>query len=104
MLTFYYYNLRYYLTAKFVSKLIWVINNFLTMECYRKLCNKLYWKKLTPGTLSYKTRLWVIVLSALSAIWLAFFFDPTDPANLNSPSRFISLSKKLYRFLTFHIR
>jgi hypothetical protein len=82
----YYLYVRYYLHSKLFSKIIWVLNNFLTMECYRKLCNRLYWKKIRPGTVSYKTRCWLIFLSVISAVWMAFFYDPTDPANLNSPS------------------
>ncbi|MCX7877278.1 MAG: hypothetical protein N2510_01405 [Ignavibacteria bacterium] len=72
------------LETEIVSKLIWVLNNFLTMEFYRKLCNKLYWKKLKPNTASYNTRFWMILFSALSAIWLAFYFNPSDPANTRS--------------------
>ena len=82
----YYLYVRYYLHSKLFSKIIWVLNNFLTMECYRKLCNRLYWKKIQPGSVSYKTRCWLIFLSVISAVWMAFFYDPTDPANLNSPS------------------
>ncbi|MGH2575834.1 MAG: hypothetical protein ACRDFC_09070 [Ignavibacteria bacterium] len=97
MFNIYYLNIKYYLHSKLFSKFIWVINNFLTMECYRKLCNKLYWKKLQPGTIPYTTRCWLIFLSVISVIWLAFFFNPVDPANSNSPSRFISLLSKFFR-------
>jgi hypothetical protein len=69
------------------------------MECYRKLCNKLYWKKLQPGTLPYTTRCWLIVISALSAVWLAFFFDPVDPTNSKSPSNLIIQFSKYFRKL-----
>jgi hypothetical protein len=88
--------LKYYLHGKLFSKIIWVLNNFLTMECYRKLCNRLYWKKIQPGTASYKTRCWLIFLSVISAVWMAFFYNPTDPANLNSPSRLLSLFSKIF--------
>jgi hypothetical protein len=73
------------------------------MECYRKICNKLYWKKLTPGTASYKTRLWIIIISAISAVWLAFFFDPTDPTSSISFSLMIALLAKSFRKLDFSI-
>ncbi len=85
--------------TKFISKIIWVLNNFLRMECYRKLCNKLYWKKLQPGTLPYTTRCWIIVISALSAVWLAFFFDPVDPTNSKSPSNLITQFSRYFRKL-----
>jgi hypothetical protein len=67
------------------------------MECYRKLCNKLYWKKLKPGTVRYATRLWIIILSALSVILLAFFFDPMDPTYSDSLSEKISRLAKFFR-------
>lgn len=81
---------------KYFSKILWVLNNFLTMECYRKLCNRLYWKKLEPGTLPYTTRCWLIIFSAFSVIWLAFFFDPMDPTNSKSPSRLIQTVSKIF--------
>ncbi|RPI17334.1 MAG: hypothetical protein EHM58_09710 [Ignavibacteriae bacterium] len=84
-------------SLKFVAKFIWVLHNFLRMECYRKLCNKLYWKKLEPGTLPYTTRFWVIGISVLSAVWLAFFFDPIDPANSNSTSAIMNRISKIFR-------
>ncbi len=84
------------LNAKYFRKTLWVLNNFLTMECYRKLCNRLYWKKLEPGTLPYTTRCWLIVISAFSMIWLAFFFDPMDPTNSKSPSRLILIISKIF--------
>jgi hypothetical protein len=67
------------------------------MECYRKLCNTLYWKKLQPGTLPYTTRLWIIIITAISAVWMAFFFDPIDPANSNSTS---AIMNRLSKFFT----
>lgn len=98
-----YINIKLFMHKKFISKIIWVLNNFLTMECYRKICNKLYWKKLTPGTASYKTRLWIIIISAISAVWLAFFFDPTDPTSSISFSLMIALLAKSFRKLDFSI-
>jgi hypothetical protein len=71
--------IKLFLRKKFVSKLIWVMNNFLTMECYRELCNRFYWKKLNPNTVSYRTRFWMIMLSVFSAMLLAFYYDPSDP-------------------------
>lgn len=82
--------------GKYFRKTLWVLSNFLTMECYRKLCNRLYWKKFEPGTLPYTTRCWLIVLSAFSIIWLAFFFDPMDPTNSRSPSRLIQLVSRVF--------
>lgn len=76
--------------SEFITKVIWVLSNFLTMEFYRKICNNLYWKRLTPHTASYNTRFWMIIFTALSMIWLAFYYNPTDPANTKS-SGFIIL-------------
>ncbi len=92
----YYLYFRYCFHRKLFSKTIWVIEHFLTMECYRKLCNRLYWRKIQPGTASYKTRCWIIFLSVLSSVWLAFFYDPIDPANLSSPSRILNLFSKIF--------
>ncbi len=88
--------IRSMLVGKYFHKTVWVLNHFLTMECYRKLCNRLYWKKLERGTLPYTTRCWLIVLSAFSAIWLAFFFDPMDPTNSKSPSRLVQLVSRIF--------
>lgn len=87
--------LKYFSHLKPVEKTIWVMNHFLTMECYRKLCNNLYWKKLQPGTIPYTTRLWMIILTVFTSVWLAFFFDPIDPANSRSYDRFVVSIKKL---------
>jgi hypothetical protein len=82
-----------------ISNLVWVLNNFLTMECYRKLCNKLYWDRSKPGSASSVTRFWLILLSAISIIWFAFFYDPTDPTNSNSPSKLVKLISKYFKRL-----
>lgn len=97
MYNIYFTYFKHCLLGKLLRKTVWVLNNFLTMACYRKLCNRLYWKKIQPGTTSYTTRCWFIFLSVISAVWLAFFYDPTDPANLNSPSRLLSLFSKIFR-------
>ena len=94
-----YFDIKLFLNTRFMHSLVWVINNFLRMECYRKLCNKLYWKKLEPGTISYRTRLWMIVLTSLSAIWVAFYFNPTDPTNSNSSSGVIKMLTSLFKKL-----
>lgn len=82
--------IKLFFKSEFITKVIWVLSNFLTMEFYRKLCNNLYWKRLTPHTASYNTRFWMIIFTALSMIWLAFYYNPTDPSNANS-SGFIIL-------------
>jgi len=90
-----YFKIKSYLLKElfkeFWEKFIWVVNNFLRIECYRKLCNNLYWKQLKPGTVSSKTRFWMIVATAVSAIWLSFYFDPTDPTSMNSTAKIIRL-------------
>lgn len=85
------------LKSEFLAKIIWVLSNFLTMEFYRKLCNNLYWKKLTPHTASYNTRFWMIIFTALSAIWLAFFYNPNDPSNSNSSGFIILLFALIFK-------
>jgi hypothetical protein len=93
-----------FLKTKFISNIVWILNNFLTMEFYRKICNNLYWKKLTPHTASYNTRFWMIVLTAMSAIWLAFYYNPNDPANSNSSGFIIVLFAVLFKksAVSFH--
>lgn len=86
--------------------MIWASNHFLTMKFYRKLCNRLYWKKLEPGSIPYTTRCWLIFISAVSVIWIAFFFDPMDPNYSKSPSNIISnISKyvKKVEYIVFDI-
>lgn len=98
-----YFTIKLFLSKRVIANMIWVMNNFLTMECYRKLCNELYWKKLKPGSASYKTRFWLILFGALSAVWLAFFFDPTDPTSSLSFSLIIGLLARTFRKLDFSI-
>jgi len=97
--------IRYYISlfveSPVIRKTTWVLNHFLTMQCYRKLCNRLYWKRFKPGTLPYTTRCWIIIISAISLIWFAFFFDPMDPTNSKSPSRLIQLISKVFRMIGF---
>ncbi len=90
--------------SEFIAKLIWVLNNFLTMEFYRKLCNNLYWKRLAPHTAGYNTRFWMIIFTALSMIWLAFYYNPGDPANSNSSGFIILLFALIYKRsgISFH--
>ena len=78
------------LNSVVICKVIWVLNNFLTMEFYRKLCNRLYWKKLKPHTASYNSRFWMIIITSLTAIWLSFYYNPSDPANTRSSSFIIN--------------
>jgi len=75
----YYNQIKLYLKLELFAKVIWALNNFLTMEFYRKLCNNFYWKELTPNSISYRTRFWMIVLSAITVLLLAFYYDPSDP-------------------------
>ena len=90
-----YFKIKSYLLKELWEKFIWVVNNFLRIECYRKLCNNLYWKQLKPGTISYKTRFWMIVVTAVTSIWLAFYFDPTDPTSMNSTAKIIHLLESI---------
>ena len=100
-----YITVKLFLKSQFIAKFIWVLNNFLTMEFYRKLCNNLYWKRLTPHTASYNTRFWMIIITALSVIWLAFFYNPNDPANSRSSGFIILLFTLVYKKskVSFHL-
>lgn len=103
---FIYNYIRVFILKKSFDKIIWASNHFLTMEFYRKLCNRLYWKKLKPGSVPYTTRCWLIFISAISVIWIAFFFDPMDPNYSKSPSNIISnISKfvKKFEYIVFDI-
>src|SRR3990172_4207371 len=80
-MSFFLIQIKLFMRNKFVSKIIWVLNNFLRMECYRKLCNKFYWKKLDPNTVSYRTRFWMILISVFTATLLAFYYNPSDPTH-----------------------
>lgn len=93
------YYKNYYL-RKIFTDIVWILNNFLTMECYRKLCYNLYWEKTKPGSVGSITRFWLILLSALSIIWFAFFYDPTDPTNSGSPSKLIQIISKHFKILS----
>jgi hypothetical protein len=46
----------------------------------------------------------MIVLTALSAIWLAFYYNPNDPTNSNSSGFIIALFAMLYKksAVSFH--
>ena len=78
---------------KYFRKTTWVLQNFLTMECYRKLCYKCYWKKVQPHTLSYKRRTFLIIFSIMFAIFTSFFYSPNDPANSRSSAYLVRLVK-----------
>ena len=78
---------------KYFRKTSWVFQNFLTMECYRKLCYKCYWKKVQPHTLSYKRRTFLIIFSIMFAIFTSFFYSPNDPANSRSSAYLVKLVK-----------
>ena len=78
---------------KYFRKTTWVLQNFLTMECYRKLCYKCYWKKVQPHTLSYKRRILLILFSIMFAACTLFFYSPNDPANSRSSAFLVRLVK-----------
>jgi hypothetical protein len=68
------------------------------MEFYRKTCNNLYWKKTHSAALpSYNTRFWMIIFTAMSAIWLAFYYNPNDPTNSNSSGFIILLFALIFK-------
>ena len=94
---------NYFLSNKYYKKVSWVMQNFLTMECYRKLCNKCYWKKIQPHTSSYTRRSFLIFFSIVLSVFFSFFYSPNDPANTKSSSCLIRLMSYI-RILKVQVR
>lgn len=85
---------------KFLRKASWCFQNFLTMEFYRKICNKCYWSNVYRSESSIVKQSLIISISFLSLLFMSFFYIPTDPTNSNKTSYFI-LAKNFK--LTFKI-
>ena len=62
------------------------MQNFLTMEFYRKICNKCYWSNIYNKKHSIVKQLFLLLVSFISVLFFSFFYMPTDPANLNKSS------------------
>jgi hypothetical protein len=94
---------NHFLSNKYYKKVSWVLQNFLTMECYRKLCNKCYWKNIQPHSSNYTRRSFLIFLSIVLSVFFSFFYSPNDPANTNSSSYLIRLISYIC-ILKVHVR
>ncbi|MBK9226569.1 MAG: hypothetical protein IPL67_05835 [Ignavibacteria bacterium] len=66
---------------KFMTKISWGLQNVLTMECCRKICYKCYWNNVYNKKHSVLKNSVLILISVLPALFMSFFYLPTDPAN-----------------------
>jgi hypothetical protein len=73
--------IKFYSERKFISKWVWCLNNFLTMQFYRKLCNKCYWENISSGHSSKIRKYFLLAVSVIPLFFISFFYMPTDPAN-----------------------
>ncbi len=80
----------------FMLKVSWCCQHFLTMEFYRKICNKCYWSNVYSSKHSIVKNILIIGLSFLTAMFFSFFYLPTDPANSNRNSYY----RKVINFLS----
>ncbi|MFZ1323437.1 MAG: hypothetical protein WAT71_17945 [Ignavibacteria bacterium] len=90
------YLLKKFLKISFVAKTIWCIQNFLTMEFYRKICNNCYWSSVYSDKHNVFKQSLLLVLSIIPILFFSFFYSPTDPANLKRSSFFIKLANLFY--------
>lgn len=80
---------------KLLKKFIWCLQNFLTMEFYRKICNKCYWSNIYNSHHSYIKRSIILLISFISVLFFSFFYMPTDPANSNKVSYYLRIKNYL---------
>lgn len=83
---------------KFMTKISWGFQNFLTMEFYRKICYKCYWNNVYNKKHSVLKNSVFILISVLPALFMSFFYLPTDPANSSRASSELR-SLKLLSFI-----
>jgi len=74
---------------EFIEKTSWCLQHFLTMEFYRKICNKCYWSSIYNSERSFFKKALILSISFLSLMFFSFFYLPTDPANTNKSSYFL---------------
>jgi len=74
---------------EFMKKTSWCLQHFLTMEFYRKICNKCYWSNIYNSKHSVFKKTLILTISFLSLMFFSFFYLPTDPANTNKSSYFL---------------
>ncbi|MBP9095944.1 MAG: hypothetical protein KBG21_05000 [Ignavibacteria bacterium] len=80
---------------RLLKKLIWCLQNFLTMEFYRKICNNCYWSNIYNTHHSYVKRSVILAISFVSVLFFSFFYMPTDPANSNKASYYLRIRNYL---------
>lgn len=85
-------------SVKFISffralflKTSWCFQHFLTMEFYRKICNKCYWSSVYSSRQSFVKKILILTVSVVSLMFLSFFYMPTDPANSDNSSYYIRI-------------
>ena len=80
---------------RLLKKLIWCLQNFLTMEFYRKICNNCYWSNIYNTHHSYVKRSVILAISFVSVLFFSFFYMPMDPANSNKASYYLRIRNYL---------
>lgn len=83
--------LKIFYLSKFIDKTVWCFQNFLTMEFYRKICNKCYWSNIYNSKHSKFKQSLILIISFISVLFFSFFYLPTDPANSDKSSFFIRI-------------
>lgn len=92
--------LRIFLFKGFFRKASWCFQNFLTMEFYRKICNKCYWSNVYNSKHSKAKQSLILAISFISVLFFSFFYLPTDPANTNKSSYYLRLKIFVANFKT----
>ena len=83
---------------EFSLKTIWCFQNFLTMEFYRKICNKCYWSNVYSSKNSVTKKIIILSVSFIALMFFSFFYLPTDPANSKKSFSFLKISNFLTGF------
>ncbi|MBV6477609.1 MAG: hypothetical protein HGGPFJEG_00348 [Ignavibacteria bacterium] len=84
--------------SKYYQKVSWCLQNFLTMEFYRKICNNYYWSNIYNTKHNIIKQSLIIFVSFLSMMFFSFFYLPTDPANINKTSFILKSIKYISEF------
>jgi len=83
---------------KYFGKISWCLQNFLTMEFYRKICDNCYWSNIYNSKHSLIKQSLILFVSFIPVLFLSFFYIPRDPANINNFAYSISLRNFLSGF------
>lgn len=89
------------LPSGILPKISWCIQNFLTMEFYRKICRKCYWNNVYKSESTFLKNTLLLLVSILPLLFLSFFYLPTDPANSSKTS---SALRSIKLFLLLRLR